>query len=74
MGTSTSKPSKQEEPESKDVKNEESGSLDIKTPTDDELNEYKGDGDEKLEPVVEEQIVPTDGVQVRSFLGAPGVS
>lgn len=63
MGTATSN---QEEPESSNVKNDQSG--DSKAPTEGELNEYKGDNDDKKE------IVPIHGVQVRSFLGAPGVS
>lgn len=71
MGTTTSK---QEKSESKEVKNDEIG--DGKTPPV-EQNEYKGDEQEQKdekEPVIEEEIVPTDSIQVRSFLAAPGVS
>lgn len=41
------------------------------TVTKEERNEYKGDNEENKVPVVEEEIVPTEGIQVRSFLGAP---
>lgn len=70
MGTTTSK---QDESEKKIENNDESS--DVNTPTDKEQNEYKGGAnqDEK-EPVVEEEIVPIDGIQVRSFLSAPAVS
>lgn len=66
MGTSTSK---QEVTESKEVKNDEIGDA---PPV--EQNEYKGDEHDRKEPVIEEEIVPTDSIQVRSFLAAPGVS
>ena len=69
MGTATSK---QEESEKKIENNTESN--DVNTQTDKERNEYKGDNQDGKEPVVEEEIVPIHGIQVRSFLSAPVVS
>lgn len=70
MGTATSK---QEEPEIKNV-NVQNGAIDISTPTDKEQNDSKNYNQNEKEPVIEEEIVPQDGIQVQSFLAAPGVS
>lgn len=70
MGTATSR--QEESVENKNVTDDKSD--DSGKPTDEEQNEYKGDNAEEKEPVVEEEILPTDGIQVRSFLTAPGVS
>ncbi|KAG4076499.1 hypothetical protein HA402_014463 [Bradysia odoriphaga] len=68
MGTATSK---SDESEIENVRNGES-----ETPTEEDRNEYKGDnnaGDnqDNKDPVIEEEIIPTEGIQVRSFLEAP---
>ncbi len=70
MGTATSR---KEEPETNHVNDYESG--DSKRPTDEEQNEYKGDKvEDDKEPVIEEEIVPTNGIQVRSIIRTPVVS
>lgn len=70
MGTATSR---QEESKTKQVKDDDIG--DSKRPTDEEQNEYKGDKvEDDKEPVTEEEIVPTNGIQVRSIIGTPIVS
>lgn len=69
MGTTTSK---QEESGSTNVKND-NDSGDSRAPTE-KPNENTGDEQDEKEPVIEDEIVPSESIQVRSFLAAPGVS
>lgn len=69
MGTTTSK---QDDSGSSNVKNDNDSS-DSKASTE-EQSKHTVDEQVQKEPVIEDEIVPTESIQVRSFLAAPGVS